>query len=56
LCFLVFNKELDQDIAHEEGGVLGRIFRSLAAGGRSESRQVDQELAKKDAEGLYDVE
>ncbi len=33
---------------------MGRIFCSLAAGGRSTSRQIDYELAKKEAQELYD--
>jgi hypothetical protein len=51
----VFNNDLDKDIAHEEGGHLGRIFRSIASGNRSDSRNVDNDLAKKEAQELYDV-
>lgn len=42
-------------MAREEGGLLGRIFRSLTSGGRAENRAVDHNLAKQEAQALYDV-
>jgi hypothetical protein len=51
----VYNHDLDKDIAHEEGGPLGRIFRSIASGNRPENGAVDNNLAKKEAQELYDV-
>jgi len=40
---------------NEEGCKLGRIFRSIAAGGRSQSKTIDLQLAQKEAHDLYDV-
>jgi hypothetical protein len=40
---------------NEEGCKLGRIFRSIAAAGRSQSTIVDLQLAQKEAQELYDV-
>jgi hypothetical protein len=51
----VFGRDLDKDIEKEEGGALGRIFRSLAQGVRPASNGIDQELAKREAQELYDV-
>ena len=51
----MFQSDLDHDLAHEEGGALGRILRSIAAGGRAENHSVDMNLAQKDAQDLYDV-
>lgn len=51
----MFNHDLDKDMAREEGGLLGRIFRSLTSGGRAENRAVDHNLAKQEAQALYDV-
>lgn len=51
----LFNSDLDKDIANEEGGALGRIFRSLASGGRSENGNFDLNQAQKDAQDLYDA-
>jgi hypothetical protein len=53
--FKVYGKDLDKDISHEEGGVLGRLFRSLASAGRSQSIHVDYAQAKHEAEQLYSV-
>jgi hypothetical protein len=46
---------LDEDIRGEQGGPLGKIFRSIAGGGRSTESSIDNELAKKEAQALYDV-
>ena len=46
---------MDKDIEKEEGGALGRIFRSLAQGVRPASGPVNTDLAKKEAQELYDV-
>jgi len=47
---------MEKDIEKEEGGPLGRIFRSLSQGVRpASSGSVDTALAKKEAQELYDV-
>ena len=46
---------MDKDIKHEEDGDLGRLFRSIASGGRSDSKEVDLAAAKKEAQNLYDA-
>lgn len=46
---------MDQDIKGEEDGPLGKIFRSIASGGRSVESSVDNQLAQKEAQALYDV-
>lgn len=46
---------MEKDIEKEEGGALGRIFRSLSQGVRPASSSVDSELAKKEAQELYDA-
>lgn len=51
----LYHRELESDLEEEEGGDLGRIFRSLAAGGRGENHGFDQELVKKEAQELYDA-
>ena len=51
----MYNKNLDEDIRGEEGGPIGRIFRSIAAGGRPTGSNVDSQLAKQESQQLYDV-
>ncbi|CAF1076869.1 unnamed protein product [Brachionus calyciflorus] len=51
----VFGKNLEKDIEGECNGNLGRILRSLASAGRSTSHKIDQSLAKKEAQELYDA-
>ena len=53
----MYNKDLDKVLADEEGGDLGRIFRSIANGRRpaNTSSGVDNDLAKKEAQELYNV-
>jgi hypothetical protein len=51
----LFNNSLDKDLKNEESGPLGRIFRSIASGNRVNDSSVDQNLAKKEAQALYDV-
>jgi hypothetical protein len=46
---------LEKDIANEEGKEFGRILRSISSGNRPESTGVDQELAQKEAQELYDA-
>ena len=47
---------MEKDIEKEEGGPLGRIFRSLLQGVRpASSGSVDTALVKKEAQKLYDV-
>jgi len=51
-------KDLDEAMRGEEGGKLGRIFRSIAAGNRAEATDdsdVDCALAEKEAQELYDA-
>ena len=43
------------DVAGEQGGDLGRVFKSIASGFRDDSLECDQALAKKEAQELYDV-
>jgi hypothetical protein len=51
----LYNKDLNEDMANEEGGPLGRIFRSISSGGRGQEKRADQELAQKEAQELYDA-
>ena len=51
----LFHSSLDKDLKGEEGGPLGRIFRSIASGNRASGNSVDQNLAKTEAQALYDV-
>ena len=51
----LYKRNLDQDIAEEQGGYLGRIFRSIIQGGRPDSGYVDNNLAKQEALELYKV-
>lgn len=51
----LFNKDLDKEVAGEQGGDLGRVFRSLVAGNRDDSMDLNIELAKKEAQELYDA-
>ena len=46
---------MEKEIAGEQGGDLGRVFRSLATGNRDTSLNLDIGLAKKEAQELYDV-
>ena len=51
----MFGKNLDEKVASEQGGDFGRVLRSVASGNRDDSDDVDQELAEKEAQELYDV-
>lgn len=51
----LFRSDLDKDIAGEESGALGRIFRSLSSAGRTQAQNYDADLAQKDAQELYDA-
>lgn len=51
----LYNKDLDKDIKGEEGGPLGKIMRSVASGGRSGDKNANHEMAKKEAQELYDA-
>ncbi len=51
----MFNKNLEKEVADEQGGDLGRIFRSIASGNRDDTNSCDLVLAKKEAQELYDV-
>jgi len=52
----VFNLDLVEDIKREHlNSDLKQLFISLASGGRDNSLTVDTQLAKKEAQQLYDV-
>lgn len=51
----MFGKNLDEKVASEQGGDFGRVLRSVASGNRDDSDEVDQELAEKEAQELYDA-
>lgn len=51
----MYGKSLDEAIAGEQDGDFGRVLRSVASGNRDDSDDVDQELAEKEAQELYDV-
>ena len=40
---------------NEQGGDLGRVFRSIASGGRAENHGFELDMVKKEAQNLYDV-
>ena len=46
---------MEKEIKNEESGSLGRTFRSLASASRPCGDNVDHELAKQEAQQLYDV-
>ncbi len=51
----MFGKDLEEEVAGEQGGDLGRVLRSIASGNRDDSFDTDLNLAKKEAQELYDV-
>ena len=51
----MFDRDLVEDIKSEQSGDLGRLLVSLASGGRDNSQTVDIQLARKEAQELYDV-
>jgi len=52
----VYSRDLQEDLKSEQGGDLGRIFRSLTTATREVSTgRVDQTLAAKEAQELYDA-
>lgn len=51
----VYQRELEADLKNEQGGDLGRIFRSIASGGRAENHGFEPDMVKKEAQNLYDV-
>lgn len=51
----LFKKDLEKEVADEQGGDLGRVFRSIASGTRDDSLDLDIALAKKEAQELYDA-
>ena len=52
---IVYNNDLENDLKNEESGSLGRLFRSLSTSERSDSIDADIDLAKKEAQKLYNV-
>ena len=51
----MYKRELFEDISNEQGGDLGRVFKSLASGGRQQEFEVDFELAELEADELFEV-
>jgi annexin A7/11 len=51
----LYDRNLEEDLSSEQNGYLGRIFRSIATGNRPESSGYDEELAKSEAQELYDA-
>jgi len=51
----IFERDLEKDIEKEESGYLGRILRSLVAGGREKTADINLELAKAEAKELYEA-
>ena len=51
----VYNKELENAVAGESGGDLGKVFRSLASANRPSGGQVDSDLANKEAKELFEA-
>ncbi|RNA16722.1 annexin A13 [Brachionus plicatilis] len=51
----MYRTELEADLKNEEGGDLGRLFRSLASGGRRENHGYDKEFIEKETQNLYDA-
>jgi hypothetical protein len=51
----VYGREIEADLRNEQGGDLGRLYRSIASGGRSENHGYDQNLVKSEAQQIYDV-
>lgn len=51
----IFQRNLESDIESETSGDLGRILRSLVTCARQRSQVVDQNLAVKEAQELYDA-
>jgi len=51
----LFNKDLDKNLRSDQGGSLGKIFRSIASAGREDiSVGINKNLAKTEAQELYD--
>lgn len=50
----LYNRDLENDISGDVGGPFGRILRSVASGGRPENRGVDEALAQREAQELYE--
>lgn len=46
---------MEVDLKNEEGGDLGRLFRSLASGGRRENHGYDKDYIEKETQNLYDA-
>lgn len=51
----LYKRELFEDISNEQGGDLGRVFKSLASGGRQQEFEVDFELAELEADELFEA-
>lgn len=50
-----FKANLEQDLAEEQNGDLGRLFRSIVSASRPSTSSVDSVLAQKEAQELYDA-
>lgn len=53
--YQVFNSNLEDDLKDEGEGALGKLYRSIVSGDRPTGIPVDLEIAKKEAQELYDV-
>jgi len=51
----LYKSNLEQDLAAEENGNLGRLFRSIISASRPSTFQVDAGLAQQEAQELYDA-
>lgn len=51
----LFNKELEKEVAEDVSGSFGRLMRSIVSAGRADEYAVDQDLARKEAQELYDA-
>lgn len=51
----MYKKDLGKELAGEQGGDFGRVLQAIATGNREENYDVDADLAKKEAEELYEA-
>lgn len=53
--FKVYQNDLENDLSNEERGDFGRLIRAIISAERPQSNDVNNDLAKKEAQELYDV-
>jgi hypothetical protein len=46
---------MEKDVSGELSGAFGQLFQKIASGGRDQSRNVDTNLASKEANDLFKV-